>query len=410
MLGAPTRPRPLGLPALRLAISRLALTALVAVAAQACGRQDQQPQEPPLPVRVVQAQRRTVPITLEHPGRTAAVNMVDVRARVPGTLEEALFTEGSDVQKGDLLFVIEQAPYRAVLAQAEGALERARASAIRATQDWKRAESLYAQGVTSAASRDAAKAALAEAQADVRTREAALEQARLDLGYTEVRAPIAGRVGRVRVDAGNLVGAGEETLLTRLVQLDPIEVYFNPPEQQRLEVIRGREAGRLVPRDEIQVRLSLADGTDYPEVGRIDFVANEVDPSAGTVQVRAVFPNPDAILLPGEYAKVCVVLGHEDAILVPEQAVIEEQDSARVLVAGSGDVVESRSVQAESSYQGWRIIRSGLEAGERVLVDNLQRATPGMRVVAREESPSSSGVARSPAAEGTPEGAPDADP
>jgi membrane fusion protein (multidrug efflux system) len=388
MLGTPTRPRPLRRPALGSAIQGLALTALVLIAAQACGRQEQGPEAPPLPVQVVPAQRRTVPITLEHPGRTAAVNMVDVRARVSGTLEKALFTEGSDVQKGDLLFVIEQAPYRAMVAEAEGALERARASAIRAMQDWKRSEALFVQGVSSAASRDAAKAALAEAQADVRTREAALEQARLDLGYTELTAPIAGRVGRIRVDVGNLVGAGEETLLTTLVQLDPIEVYFNPPEQERLEVIRGREAGRLVPRDEIQVRLSLADGSEYPEAGRIDFVANAVDPSAGTVEVRAVFPNPDAILLPGEYAKVRVVLGQEDAILVPEQAVIEEQDSTRVLVAGSGDVVESRSVQAGSSYQGWRIIRSGLEAGERVLVDNLQRATPGMRVVARESQAS----------------------
>jgi len=385
------------------------LTALVLVAAQACGSQDQRPQAPPLPVSVVLAQRRAVPITFEHPGRTAAVNMVDVRARVSGTLEKALFTEGSDVQKGDLLFVIEQAPYLAALAEADGSLERARASAVRAEQDWKRAESLYAQGVISAASRDAAKAALAEAQADVRTREAALEQARLDLGYTEVTAPIAGRIGRIQVDVGNLVGAGEETLLTTLVQLDPIEVYFNPPEQERLQVIRGREAGRLVPRDEIQVRLSLADGSEFPEVGRIDFVDNAVDPSAGTVEVRAVFPNPDAILLPGEYAKVRVVLGQEDAILVPERAVIEEQDSTRVLVAGSGDVVESRSVQAENSYRGWRIIRSGLKAGERVLVDNLQRATPGMRVEAREESPSSAGVARSPAAEARPESESNAD-
>jgi membrane fusion protein (multidrug efflux system) len=410
MLGTPPRPRLLRHPALGFAIPRLALTALVLVAAQACGRQDQQPQAPPLPVRVVPAQRRAVPITLEHPGRTAAVNMVDVRARVPGTLEKALFREGSDVQKGDLLFVIEQAPYLAALAEAEGSLARARASAVKAMQDWKRVESLFAQGVASAAGRDATKAALEEAQADVRTREAALEKARLDLGYTEVRAAIAGRVGRIRVDVGNLVGAGEETLLTTLVQLDPIEVYFNPPEQERLEVIRGRETGRLVPRDEIEVRLSLADGTEYPEAGRIDFVDNAVDPSAGTVQVRAVFPNPDAILLPGEYAKVSVVLGREDAILVPEQALIEEQDSTRVLVAGSGDVVESRSVQAAGSYQGWRVIRSGLEAGERVLVDNLQRAGPGMRVSAREESPGSGAVARSPAAEATPESAPKADP
>jgi RND family efflux transporter MFP subunit len=202
-----------------------------------------------------------------------------------------------------------------------------------------------------------------------------------------VRAPIAGRVGRIRVDVGNLVGAGEETLLTTLVQLDPIYVYFNPPEQERLEVIRGREAGHVVARDEIKVYLSLADGTEYPEAGRIDFVDNTVDPSAGTVQVRAVFPNPDGILLPGEYGKVRVVLGQQQAILVPERAVIEEQDSARVLVVGADDVVESRSVQAENSYQGWRIIRSGLEAGERVLVDNLQRAQPGMHVVAREKSP-----------------------
>jgi membrane fusion protein (multidrug efflux system) len=349
----------------------------------ACGRGEEPPEEPPLVVHVVRAVRETVPISREYPGRTAAVNAVEVRARVRGTLEKALFREGADVQKGDLLFVIEQAPYRAALAEAEGALARARASAAKAERDWKRAEALFAQGVASAASHDAAKSALEEAQADVQTQDAAVERARLDLGYTELRAPIAGRVGRIQVDVGNLVGAGEETVLTTLVQLDPLYVYFNPPEQERLEVIKGREAGHFVPRDEIRVRLSLADGSDYPEPGRIDFVDNAVDPSAGTVTVRAVFPNPDPILLPGEYAEVHVVLGQREAVLVPEKAVIEEQGSARVLVAGDDDVIASRNVDADGSDRGRRIILSGLEAGERVLVDNLQRARPGMTVEVR---------------------------
>lgn len=344
------------------------------------------PREPPLKVQVVRSLRRTVPITREHPGRTVAVNRVEIRARVRGVLEKALFEEGADVEKGDLLFVIEQAPYRAAVAEAEGALARSRASASQALDDWKRARKLFDQNVASEEDRDKARTALEEARADVRTQEAALEQARLDLGYTEVRAPISGRVGRIQVDVGNLVGAGEETILTRLVQLDPIYVYFEPPERERLEVIRGREEGQFVPRDEIEVRLSLADGSDYPETGRIDFVDNTVDPKAGTVEVRAVFPNPDAILLPGQYANVRVVLGRREAILVPERALIEEQGSSRVLVVDDDDRVESRSVDAEGSYQGQRIIASGLEAGERVLVDNLQRARPGMQVEVSEKS------------------------
>ncbi len=341
--------------------------------------------EAALEVGAVRAVQREVPITREYVGRTAAVESVEIRARVSGYLEKALFEEGTDAQSGDLLFVIDQAPYRAALEEAEGQLEQARAVATRAEKDWQRAAALFRQGVVSAATRDAARAAVDEAKADVRTRQAAVDQAQLDLGYTEIRAPIEGRVGRIRVDVGNLIG--EQTVLATLVRLDPIYVYFNPPERDRLEVLRERQAGRYVPRAEIAVRVTLSDGSEYPEPGRIDFVDNTVDPGAGTIQVRAVFRNPDKTLLPGQYAEVHVVLGRRNAVLVPERSVIEEQGSTRVLVVGENDTVESRSVVVDGSAGGLRVIESGLDPGERVLVDNLQKARPGMQVRVRDETP-----------------------
>jgi RND family efflux transporter MFP subunit len=363
-----------------------ALVAAFAMLAAACHRGGNGARsEAPLDVHVVQAVRESVPITKQYVGATQAVKTVVVRARVRGYLEKALFREGSDVKAGALLFVIEQAPYRAALDQALADVAKAKAAAENARQQWRRVSALFKRNVASQSDLDSATATRDEAEAQVKAAQAALEQAKLDFSYTEVRSPLSGRVGRNLVDVGNLVGASSDTELTTVVQLDPIYVYFSPPERDRIEVLEKRQEGLYVPRSQVQVQAFLAGGMRFPHPGHIDFVDNTVNPADGTVRIRAVFPNPEKLLLPGQFADVHVLLGQQPAVLVPERAIIEEQGSARVLLVGPDEKVESRTVKAGGTANGMRIIESGLKPGERVLVDNLQRARPGMKVAVQEE-------------------------
>ena len=202
-----------------------------------------------------------------------------------------------------------------------------------------------------------------------------------DLGYTELRAPIAGRVGRVLRDQGNLVGSSEQTVLTTIVQLDPIYIYWSPSERTRLDVLRLRKEGVYGPRDDVEVHAVLADGREYPYVGKIDFVDNSVDPTAGTLRVRAVFPNPDKVLLPGQYANLRVLVARDvPALLVPASAVIEEQGGSTVYVVTPDETIEPRSVVAGDMHGEERVIEKGLREGERIAVDNLGKLRPGMKV------------------------------
>lgn len=365
-------------------IRRAAVLVLLALAA-ACSRESEPPAPPPLEVTVARVGAANVPVYLEHVGTTEAVNSVEVRARVRGVLERVLFKEGADVQQGDLLFVIEQAPYRAALEQATGDLARAAATLERSQLDYERAAELNRKQVASRADLDHARAARNEAAASVQSLRAAVDKAKLDLGYTEVRAPIAGRIGRILVTQGNLVGGAEETVIATIVQLDPIYVYFSPSEKERFEVLRLRKEGRYVQREEIEVHAVLADGREYPELGRLDFVDNTVDPSVGTVRVRAVFPNPDKTLLPGEYAKLRILVGRDvPVLLVPARAILEEQGGSTVFVVAPDGTVQARNVVAGATSGASRVIESGLEPGEQVAVDNLGRLRSGAKVTVRE--------------------------
>jgi RND family efflux transporter MFP subunit len=339
-------------------------------------------------VKVAVVSQEGVPLYIEHTGTTEAVKSVDLRARVQGFLVKAPFKEGADVTEGDLLFVIEQAPYRTALDQAKAALSRAQAAFDVAQSDYKRVSELAKRDVSSRSALDKATASRDEAAAAVRGAQAALEKATLDYSYTEVRAPFSGRIGKLRVDVGNVVGSGGETVLANLVQLDPIYVYFGAPERERLEVLKRRSEGEFVPRDQIQAQLILADGAVFPHAGKIDFVDNTVDPNAGTVRVRVIAPNPEKILLPGQYANVRLLMGQDQkALLVPEQAILSDQGGNYVLVAQDDGTVVSRPVVPTQRIDGKRVIQSGLAAGERVLIDHLQQARPGMKVVAQTASP-----------------------
>ncbi len=362
----------------RLALA-LALTLLAA--AGGCRRADP-PAPPPLPVSVAEVRQAAIPVYLEHVGTTEAVSTVEVRARVSGVLEKVLFKEGADVQQGDLLFVIEQKPYQTRVAQAKAQLEQKRAAELRTGADFERTAALEKKDVASKADLDHARAARDEAVAEVDAARAALEQAELDLGYTEIRAPISGRVGKLFVDQGNLVGSGQQTVLATIVQLDPIYIYWSPSERTRLDVLRLRKEGVYGPRDDIDVHALLADGSEYPYLGKIDFVDNTVDPTAGTLRVRAIFPNPDKQLLPGQYANLRVLVGKDvPALLVPARAVIEEQGGSSVFVVAADDVVQPRAVVAAGTHGQDRVIEKGLEVGEKVAVDNLGKLRAGMKVV-----------------------------
>ena len=363
----------------------LRVTALLLLATiAACGRSETTAEPPPLEVSVAPVSPSKIPIYLEHVGATEAVNTVEVRARVRGVLEQVLFKEGADVRQGDLLFVIEPAPYRAALDKAKGDLARAQATLERSQADYDRAAELARQQVASQADLDHARASRNEASASVQSLRAALEQAELDLGYTEVRAPISGRIGRILVTQGNLVGGSEQTVIATIVQLDPIHVYFSPSERERLDVLRLRKEGRYVPRDEIEVRAVLADGSEYPQLGKLDFVDNTVDPSVGTVRVRAVFPNPDKMLLPGEYTSLRVLVGRDvPVLLVPAQAILEEQGGSSVFVVTAAGTVEARTIVAGATSGSSRGVEAGLEAGEQVVTDNLGKLRPGAKVTVR---------------------------
>jgi membrane fusion protein (multidrug efflux system) len=364
------------MPLRRLALSFLALTL-------GCRGGDTGNAPAPLAVSTAEVREARIPVYVEHPGTTEAVNSIEVRARVRGVLEKVLFKEGSDVEKDALLFVIEQKPYQTALDKAKAELERAKATAARTQADFERTSELAKRDVASQSDLDHARAARDEAAAAVSGAKAAAEQAAIDLSYTEIRAPIAGRIGKLMRTQGNLVGGAEETVLATLVQLDPIYIYWSPSERERLDVLRLRKEGVYVQREQIEVSAKLADGSNYPFPGRLDFVANTVDPSAGTLQVRAVFPNPDKSLLPGQYASLRVLVGRDvPVLLVPAAAIIEEQGGSTVFVVKDG-AIEPRAVQAGAQQEQMRVIESGLAAGELIATDNLGKLRPGMKVSVR---------------------------
>jgi membrane fusion protein (multidrug efflux system) len=342
-----------------------------------CGRGEAPPTPPP-EVVVARARTGSVPDRREYVGQVRAVKEVDVRARVRGYLVDRLFVEGAAVAEGEVLFRIDTSAYDVALAEARGRLGEAQAAAERSERDLARAQELRSQNVVSASVLDARRAERDAAAAEVSSARAAVAAAELDLSWCTVRAPIAGRIGLARVDVGSLVGeSGQDTVLARIVQVDPVHVHFSPPE---LEPLHG---GSGAP--DVAVELRLGDGTPYPERGRVDFVDPTVDPTRGTVTARALVANPAGILRPGQFVRVVAVLPDvPDAVLVPERAVVEEQGGSYVLVVKPDDEVEYRRVRAGASHAGLRRIAEGLAAGERVVVEGVQKARPGTRVAPRE--------------------------
>jgi multidrug efflux system membrane fusion protein len=367
-----------GLPPLSTLAASLLLTAIITAcssqAAPGAGA-------PPAPeVSVASVLTRPVHQWDEFTGRVAAVESVELRPRVSGYVERVAFKEGQEVRKGDLLFVIDQRPYRAALDRALAALEGARSEARLAQAQDARAQQLIEAQALSREEFETRKAASAQGNAGVRAAEAAVASARLDLQFTEVRSPIDGRAGRALVTEGNLAQA-DATLLATVVSQDPVFVYFESDEQTFLRYAdlarKGERSGTRNP-----VRVGLAGEAGYPHEGTVDFVDNQVDAGTGTIRVRAVLRNPDRVFTPGLFARVQVQgEGRRGAMLVDDKAVLTDQDRKYVYVLGPNNAAMRKDVELGPVVDGLRIVESGLAAGDKVIVNGVQKVFfPGMPV------------------------------
>lgn len=323
----------------------------------------------------------------EYTGRFEAAERVELRARVSGYLEEIRFDDGTIVEKGQPLFIIDKRAFEAAYARAEAELKSAEAERTLAETEFNRTQSLVNNGTISMSVLEERIAAKLRAEAQVAVAEAVLSQAALDLDYAEVAAPFTGRISDSPIDTGNLVAAGE-TVLATIVSTDPIHLVFTASEADYLRYSRlhlGPDgAGAATPpANPVYARLIDEDG--WPHQGRVDFVANELDPNTGTIKVRAIFDNAAAVLTPGLFARLRVTASVEyDALLVPDEAVISDQDRKVLLVTDAEGTVTAHVVELGPLYRGLRVIRSGIEAGDRVIVSGVQRARPGGKVVPEE--------------------------
>ena len=340
---------------------------------------------PPPAVTVSKPVTQDVVHYAEFSGTTEAVESVTIRARVEGYLEKIHFTEGAMVTQGTLLFTIDDQPYQARLdeAKAELALRQAELRQAQATKTRK--ENALRDGAVSEVEVIDAQAQLGKSEAGVAAAKAALRAAKLNLSYTRVEAPITGRIGRSMVDEGNLVGAEERTTLTTIVKDDPIYAYFTISERDWIRYKAGRDNAGA---DNVQHRtvfLGLSGGKDFPLEGELDFIDNRVDAATGTIQVRAIFPNPDRKILPGLFARIRIPVGNTTAaLLVPESAIGRGQQGRFLLVANQANVTEYRPVKAGELVGDMRVITSGLKGDERIIINGLQKARPGGPVTPQE--------------------------
>lgn len=323
-------------------------------------------QMPPTPVNVAEVVNRPVTEWDEFNGRFVAVERVDIRPRIQGYITRIAFTEGAEVAKGDLLVEIDDREYRAALARAEAEVKRAQTRVVRAERDIERGRKLVAAKAMSTEEWDQREAELAQAKADVAAMQAAAAQARLNVDFTRVTAPISGRVGAAMITSGNLVDPS--ALLTTMVSIDPIQVYFEGDERTFL---RHQGEGSVIGR---AVRIGLANEQGFPHEGVLDFVDNQLDPSSGTIRARAELANPERRYTPGLFARVQLTGGAErQALLIHDQAVLTDQDRKYVYVVGEGNSAQRKDVVLGGSVDGLRIVESGLAAGDRVVVNGMKK-------------------------------------
>jgi RND family efflux transporter MFP subunit len=359
----------------------------------ACTEQQAATSPPPPPqVTVRQPVVREVVEWDEYTGRLEAVEFVEVRARVNGYLQSVHFTDGTLVKKGALLFVIDPRPYQAEVARAQAELALAQARYERTQKDFTRAQKLLQSRAISEEEVDTRAAEQRQAREAVQAARAAVDTAQLNLEFTQVKAPISGRISRNLVTEGNLIngGSAQATLLTTIVSLDPIYCYFDADERAYLKYVRLAQAGQRPSSREVQnpVALALTDETGFPHQGYIDFVDNRLDPNTGTMTGRAVVANPNLTLVPGLFARVRLQgSGKYTALLLPDEAVGSDQSQRFVLVVNDQNTVEYRKVELGPLIDGLRVVRDGVQPADWVVVNGLQRVAPGARVTPQKQEP-----------------------
>jgi multidrug efflux system membrane fusion protein len=343
---------------------------------------------PPPAVTVAHPLQKTITEWDEYTGRFTAVESVEVRARVSGFIDSVHFMEGQIVKQGDLLFVIDPRPYRLAVEQAKADVDRAQAKLEIASLDVQRATPLVRNQSLTEREFDTRQSTQHDAAAQVASAQAAVKQAALNLEWTEVRAPIGGRISDKRVDAGNLITGGPSgaTLLTLIVSIDPIHFVFDGSEADFLRYVRLAAAGgRQSSRDaQNPVLVRLADETEYKHQGKMDFVDNVLNPKTGTIRGRAVFDNKDGLLTPGFFGRLRLFGGEHAALLVPDGAVASDQSSKIVFTVADDGTVGTKVVELGPMVDGLRVVRSGLAPTDRIVIDGLQRARPGGKVKAED--------------------------
>jgi multidrug efflux system membrane fusion protein len=334
------------------------------------------------PVSVATVVQSDVAAWDEFSGRLEAVERVDIRPRVAGTLQAVHFREGALVKKGELLLTMDPAPYAAEVQRAEAQVGAAQARVAQAKGEYERSQRLWSEQAISKREFDERSNGQREADANLRAAQAALQTAQLSLGYTQVRAPVAGRVGKLEVTVGNLVAAGPGApVLTTLVSVSPIYASFDADEQVVARALKDVSSGGERKLERIPVQMGTAASTDTPFEGRLQLVDNQVDAKSGTVRARAVFDNKDGQLMPGQFARIRMGQATQaTALLVNERAVGTDQNKKYVLVVGAGNKAEYREVTLGASVNGLRVVRNGLAPNERIVVNGLQRVRPGALV------------------------------
>ena len=363
---------------------RLISAATAAIILAACGQKQSAPPPQTPEVGVITVQPTSVPVTSELPGRTSSFLNAQVRARVDGIVLRRDFVEGSDVKVGQRLYKIDPAPYIAALNNAKASLAKAQANVVTQNALVARYKVLVAANAVSKQDYDNAVAAQGQAVADVAAGRAAVDTAQINVGYTDVVSPITGRTGLSQVTPGAYVQASAATLLTTVQQLDPVYVDLTQSSVDGLKLRRQIQEGRLQTNgiNAAKVTLVLEDGRVYPEAGKLQFSDVSVDQGTGSVTVRAIFPNKDRVLLPGMFVRARIEEGVNDrAIVVPQIGVTHDQKGQAVaLVVGQGDKVELRSLVTSGTFGSNWVVDSGLNPGDRVILNGVEKAKPGMTV------------------------------
>ncbi|MEO4045985.1 efflux RND transporter periplasmic adaptor subunit [Pseudomonas sp. CAU 1711] len=369
------RPRPFALTALAFGL----LFGNPALAAES----GQQMPPPEVVVEVVKVE--SLPLQFEYPARTAGYREVQVRAQVSGILQERTYQEGSQVKQGQVLFRIDPRPYQAALARAKGALAQEQARYRQTERDLKRIRELQTKGFASESELDNAVSNFEQSKANIEAARAEVQAKQIDLDYTTVKAPISGITSKETVSEGSLMVAGnpDASLLTQITQLDPIYVNFAAPDREVSNVRSGLQTGSLVRESgqQMSVEIKYGDGTSYPLEGKVDFTDSTIDRSTGTVSVRAVLPNPDRALMPGQFVRVVVKgISKPNAVTVPERAISQGPNGTFVYVVDEQGMARARPVSTAHTAEGRWVVNSGIAAGDRVIVEGLPKVRPNAPV------------------------------